>query len=974
LTVIIMRLLTLLVFPAPVLLTGALAAAAPPVVTALKTATAPVLDGKLDDAVWQQGEWYSHFTLLGEGFKPAAAQTRFKVAFDRQNLYFGVELFEPQMDKLVARETKRDGRVHADDVLEIMVVPDNARLDYYHFSVNPLGTQYDAELRQGGNVRTSEWDANWQAKTARGPQSWTVEVAIPFVELGLNGLSQGDWALNVARERKAGTPELSSFTEGRGGFHQPNLYATLKLPGTDLSRYMWTMRLPYETSFQMDNEQLSYLGKLHLTNDTGKFRFLRIVPKLQYPGGEQTAGKAVTQGLDAGQAREISFSVPVRRQGSVLLRFVISDRGQPTDVLYVKQFPLTLNYTPLAIDITRPAYRDCIYATEKLAQIEFTVRSALSAPSLAGKQLTAVLLPAQPEGGARPIARATNVAAAPQVTLSLPAHKLAVGEYQLQVTLLDQSGQVVHSAQKRLQKLPPAPNGHEWRFDEQHVLLHNGEPFLPFGWFSQNIESWDPKEGYTAMQAYSREYFQDDVVRAWMDPIAAKGAYVTVSPYSPTFRNRREDMQRPLNDQERQALTARVNALRDHPALFAWYMADEPELVPALPQRSQEIYETVRDADPYHPCIMLNDTIAGIYRYERGGDVLMPDPYPCFLKGGLAAAPIEKTSQFMLAVKDATGGRKPAWVTPQAFNYGDYGRAGNRGPTLTELRNQNYQAVVYGAKGFLWYTYGQYRNYPDLYLGMPFLAREMADLKPAVLAEDMPAAVTVKAADPEHMHVSLRQVDGELTLFAVNTATEPQEATFTVKGAQANLFVVSEGRSVTLANGSFTDQFDVYATHVYSTREALASREKLADAQAAIDRDHAARKKPGNLAFEEHETRVVVSSGAQYGNTPDRVLDGVPRGMGWLSKEPNKLGEWLQVIWPAEQTIGHVVAYTTSIQEAEVQVPVGEGQWKTVGKLSGEPLTASFEPVQASTVRLLVTRLQPEKKQSTLQEVEAYAK
>jgi hypothetical protein len=969
-----MRIPALLVLPALELLTAALAAAAPPVVTALKTATAPVLDGKLDDAVWQEGEWYRHFTLLGEGLKPAAAQTRFKVAFDQQHLYFGVELFEPQMDKLVARETRRDGRVHADDVLEIMVVPNNARLDYYHFSVNPLGTRYDAELRQGGNVRTTEWDANWRAQIAKGPQSWTVEVALPFVELGLTGLSRGDWALNVARERKAGSPELSSFTEGRGGFHQPTLYAPLKLPDADLSRYLWTMRPPYETSVPMENKQLSYLGKIHLTNDTGKFRFLRITPELQYPGGGHTAGKAITQGLDAGQAREISFSVPVRQQGSVVLRFVISDRGRPTDVLYVKQLPLTLNYTPLAIDITRPAYRDCIYATAKLAKIEFTVTSALSAPSLAGKQMTAVLLPAQPQGTPRPIAQATPVAAAPQVKLSLPADKLAVGDYQLLVTLMDASGQIVHNAKKRLQKLPPAPHGHEWRFDEHHVLLHNGEPFLPFGWFSQGIDSWDPKEGYTVLQAYSREYCQDEVVRAWMDPIAAQGAYVTLSPYSPAFRNRGEDMQRPLNDQERQALTARVHALRDHPALFAWYMADEPELVPVLPQRAQEIYETVRDADPYHPCIMLNDTIAGIYRYARGGDVLMPDPYPCFLKGGLAAAPIEKTGQFMLAIKDATGGRKPSWVTPQGFNYGDYGRAGNRGPTLIELRNQNYQAVVYGAKGFLWYTYSQYRNYPDLYLGMPFLAREMADLKDAVLADEVPGAVTVKAAKPGHMHVRLRQVGHELTLVAVNTATEPQEATFTVRDAPAKLFVVSEGRTVSLAQGSFTDHFGVYAAHIYSTREALAGREQLADSQAAIDRANAARKKPGNLAFEEQGTRVVVSSGAQYGNEPDRVLDGITRGMGWLSKESNKLGEWLQVIWPTEQTIGRVVAYTTSIQEAEVQVPAGEGQWKTVGKLSGQPLTATFDPVQTSTIRLRVTRLQPDKKQSTLQEVEAYAK
>ena len=295
-----MRSSALLVLPALVLLTAALAAADPPVVTALKTATAPVLDGKLDDAVWQQGEWYSNFTLLGEGLKPAAAQTRFQVAFDQQNLYFGVELLEPQMDKLVARETRHDGRVHADDVLEIMVVPNSARLDYYHFSVNPLGTRYDAELRQGGNVRTTEWDANWQAKTAKGPQSWTVEVAIPFVELGLTGLSRGDWALNVARERQAGTPELSSFTEGRGGFHQPNLYATLKLPGADLSRYMWTMRPPYETSFQMENEQLSYLGKIHLTNDTGKFRFLRIDAGTAVPGRRTHRGQGHHAGTGCG--------------------------------------------------------------------------------------------------------------------------------------------------------------------------------------------------------------------------------------------------------------------------------------------------------------------------------------------------------------------------------------------------------------------------------------------------------------------------------------------------------------------------------------------------------------------------------------------------------------------------------------------------------------------------------------------------
>ncbi|MEN6402215.1 MAG: hypothetical protein ABFD94_09755, partial [Armatimonadia bacterium] len=184
----------------------------------------------------------------------------------------------------------------------------------------------------------------------------------------------------------------------------------------------------------------------------------------------------------------------------------------------------------------------------------------------------------------------------------------------------------------------------------------------------------------------------------------------------------------------------------------------------------------------------------------------------------------------------------------------------------------------------------------------------------------------------------------------------------------------SEGRKVSLANGSFTDQFGIYASHVYTTRESLAGREQVSATQAAIDKDNAARAKPGNLAFEDNGTRVVVSSGSQYGNEPDRVLDGITRGMGWLSKTPKKLGEWLQVIWPAEQTVGRVVAYTTTILEAEVQVPAGADQWKTVGKLSGQPLTATFDPVKTSTIRISVTALQPDKTQSALQEVEVYAK
>ena len=83
-----------------------------------------------------------------------------------------------------------------------------------------------------------------------------------------------------------------------------------------------------------------------------------------------------------------------------------------------------------------------------------------------------------------------------------------------------------------------------------------------------------------------------------------------------------------------------------------------------------------------------------------------------------------------------------------------------------------YQAVVYGATGFLWYTFSHAGNYPDIGLGMPFLAREVQRLKAFVLSPDVPDAVRVNAPKPEHIHVSLRRAREAERPLAVNTATE----------------------------------------------------------------------------------------------------------------------------------------------------------------------------------------------------------
>ncbi len=961
-----------------VLLIAASVCSAQPIVIGQKADPPPTLDGRLDEAVWQQAQWHTGFTMLGETEKLAEAQTQFAVAFDGADLYLGIKCQEPSMDQLKADVTERDGKVHGDDCVEIMIDSTGDRTEYYHLTVNPLGTLYDAQMRQGGHVRALQWDCDWQAAVARGEDFWTVEIAVPFVQLELTDASRGDWALNVTRERKAGMRELSSFTEAPGGFHQPTYYAQLQLPGAGLDRFMWTVRDPFDVAVQMAPEgvgnRVVYAAKTHVTNHTGRMSLLQLRPQL-ISGETVSEGEPVNLGLDNGQGREVAFSVPVAEQGSQVLRVRLVDRRDPERTLCVRSIPTTVQYTPLAIEMTRPSYRNCIYATQQIDAVELRITSALTDDLLAGRRLNAGIF--RPAEGAQAglgtlIVAGEPVEAAREVAVSIPATELPVGDYQVGVQLVNEQGAVEHVTRASLRKLPPAPSGHEWRMDENNVLLHNGEPFLPFGWFSYRIAD-AADDPYTVMQDYNANWRTVGENREILDDIAEAGLFVTFYPYSRAFMNRGDVVKRPLGDEEAAALRERVTGLMDHEGLLAWYMADEPELKPVLPRRAEQIYQVCRDADPYHPCIMLNDTIAGIHTYADGGDILMPDPYPLFLQGGLAARGIERTSEFVKACNDASGGRRAAWVTPQAFNYGDAGRAANRAPHFVELRNQCYQAVVYGAKGFLWYTYSHANNYPALSIGMDFLCREAQDLKAAILAPDAPDDLSVEADRPEHLHVAARRAGGELYVFAVNTATEPQQATITLAGMPERLYVVSEGRAIQTADGALADSFGVYETHVYTTSAAIADRDTKQSVQEQIAQADAARKKPGNLAFEGQGVEVEISSHARYNNAPARVLDGIETHMGWRADHTVPGEPWLVLRWPEEQTFSRVVVYTSNVLAVKVEVAEGDG-WRTIAEVSGEGrLEATFDAVAADAIRLLVTKTAEDATGAAIQEVEVYA-
>ncbi|MEN6347768.1 MAG: hypothetical protein ABFE16_20925, partial [Armatimonadia bacterium] len=895
---------------------------------------------------------------------------------------FAAEADEPSVGTLKTAVTARDGKVYNDDCLEFMVDPTGQRVEYYHFVVNPLGTIYDAQGRQGGAVESADWNCNVLAAAKTGTDKWTVELRVPVVELGMTAASRGDWAVEVARERQAKGSELSSFAPLTGGFHQPGQYAVLKLPGADFDPYLWDITAPQNAQVYPNAAgTLMYRAAVTVANHGSRERRFRLRGVLGETAGSWARGR-----LRSGESSLVKLEVPVKEARRQTLRLQLVDGRDTTMILALRNLQVDATYAPLTVDLIRPRYRENVYATEDLHELIFDVTAAVPEEELGKLQMACALLRGAPEQGPmdeRVMAKAEQPARH-QSRVTLPVTWPAQdpdGRYTLVVILADaKDHKIRHRSVTVIRKLPKVAD--EWRFDEHKVLLHNGEPVLPFGWFSMPVEKMaEPGHAYQLMQNYGYTGVSPEKVREFLDKVAAAKTAVTIYPYPQSSMMAAATWGKPLSDSEAEALARHVGALRTHPGLFAWYMADEPELRPAIPERTRRIYEVIESVDPYHPCIMLNDTLEGIRKYWEGGDVLMPDPYPCFLKGGLAAQPIQKVSEFVKTCGEVSGGRKAIWVTPQAFNYGDYGRVNQRAPRLIELRNMLYQAAIYGAKGFLWFTYAHTANYPDLGIGMPWLSFEVADLKSAILA-DPSTEVSLKADAPQpwNLHLSVRRVGKELYVFAVNTATIPQQVrlTFTSGPGPQELYVVSEGRKVKLQRGvSWTDRFETYDTHVYTTDEKVGTRENLAVPLAAIAKAEAALQKPGNLAFEGKGTKVAVSSRAQFGSAPDRLVDGVTEGMRWVDGTPGQLPDWFTVTWPQPVKIGRVTLYSSAVAQYEVQVPTKEG-WQTVGKGSastGSVIEAAVAAqVQASQMRILITALRPDQDYTAVQEVEVWEK
>jgi eukaryotic-like serine/threonine-protein kinase len=179
-----------------------------------------VLDGKLDEAVWQAAPWTDDFVdIEGERRLPPRFRTRAKMLWDDDYFYIAAELEEPHTQGTYKRH---DSYIfHEDNDFEVFLNPDGNNLNYAELEMNALNTTWDLRLKKpynAGGDGEDDWEipglktAVHVAGTINNPRDvderWTIEIAIPWRIAGALDNNQqtngpprdGDqWRVNFSR-------------------------------------------------------------------------------------------------------------------------------------------------------------------------------------------------------------------------------------------------------------------------------------------------------------------------------------------------------------------------------------------------------------------------------------------------------------------------------------------------------------------------------------------------------------------------------------------------------------------------------------------------------------------------------------------------------------------------------------------------------------------------------------------------------
>lgn len=346
-------------------------------------------------------------------------------------------------------------------------------------------------------------------------------------------------------------------------------------------------------------------------------------------------------------------------------------------------------------------------------------------------------------------------------------------------------------------------------------LIVNRRQFFPFGFYCYSpVYTTLPEEeavrGFNMISPYQKilpETLRER--KKYMDRCAQLGLKVHYNLLSVSGGGGvGSKMEGYTEAQKREFLINEIKTFMDHPALLAWYIADEPTGNNVTPDALEEIYKVVKNTDPWHPVsIVFMAPFLTARKYANAVDIVMADPYP------IPDLPVSLVGEVAGKLRKAFHGEKPVWIVPQAFGGGELW---SREPSVQEIRSMTYQSIINGATGIQYFVRQGLNGFPKsvtTWSECGRMALETAELTPWLLSdEDANPAETFS----KNISVLSRLHNGQLMILAVNKINAPQVADIRITGiGNVKAKLIFENRNVQVNSGQISDILPAYGSQVY---------------------------------------------------------------------------------------------------------------------------------------------------------------
>lgn len=158
----------------------------------------PVIDGLLTDESWNIVDWTGDYieNLPDENTEPIE-QTKFKVIYDKEFIYFGFRCYDKDPKGIVKRLSRRDG--FEGDWIEINISSHYDHLTAFSFSASVAGVKSDGFISDNGKTWEGNWNPIWHLKTNIDDEGWTAEIKIPLSQLKFSNAPEQVWGLQSTR-------------------------------------------------------------------------------------------------------------------------------------------------------------------------------------------------------------------------------------------------------------------------------------------------------------------------------------------------------------------------------------------------------------------------------------------------------------------------------------------------------------------------------------------------------------------------------------------------------------------------------------------------------------------------------------------------------------------------------------------------------------------------------------------------------